>query len=42
MVNDLFLALIFIAGAGDVSVDGCINGGSDGPAQSLDFALIVI
>ena len=41
-MNDLFSGPIFIGGVGDVYVDGCINGGSDGPAWSLEFALIVI
>ena len=41
-VNDLFSGPIFIGGVVDVSVDGCINGGSDSPTQSLEFAFISI
>ena len=37
-----FSSLVFIGGAFDISVDECINGRSDGLAQSLKFALMVI
>ena len=42
MVNDLFSGVVIIGGAGDDSVDGCINGRNDGPGRSIKFALNAI